>query len=174
MHRSDVVIGAVVTAVGVAAFATALQMSFFSRGIPGPGFFPTLLSAALGVLGLVLVAQGLRGRQPAIRAIGTVDPVEGNKRRGSNDDPAADPPRVSRTAAVWIGFVVAIPVLTLLGFVPAMIVLMAYLVLGVERRRSPGAVVAVLVVPMAAYLLFVDLLGIALPAGALGIGGLGL
>jgi hypothetical protein len=55
----------------------------------------------------------------------------------------------------------------LFGFVPATILLIAYLVLVIERIRNLKAVLVIVLVPVLAYVLFVLVLGVELPTSAL-------
>jgi len=172
MRRADVVFGLVVSAVGIAALAMAFHMRFYAGGAPGPGFFPVVCSAALIVLGLVLAGQSMRPSGGEIRAVGTVAPVESRRRNLSNkgDEPA----NPMRSVAVWLGYAVCVPLLGILGFVPTVALLVAYLLFVVERRRGFRSLCAAVAVPIATYLLFVDVLGIQLPTGMLGLGVLGI
>lgn len=168
MKSAECALGLGVGAVGVGAFAMALRMSFFAGGIPGPGFFPVLCSAALAVLGLILAWQSTQASLPEVRAVGRVEAAEHRRRKLSTNDPDEPDPR--RSLAVWGGYLATVPVLYVLGFTLAMMVLLAYLLVVVERRRSPQAIAAILLVPVAVYLLFVHLLGIDLPEGMTGPG----
>ncbi|HEX5405594.1 MAG TPA: tripartite tricarboxylate transporter TctB family protein, partial [Pseudonocardiaceae bacterium] len=78
--------------------------------------------------------------------------------------------RVMRAGSVWLCFAVAVPVLTYLGFVPAMAILIAVLLFGVERRLNWRALLVAVVVPVGVYELFVHLLSIPLPTGLIAIG----
>src|ERR1700743_1943704 len=169
MQRADVVAGTAVAAPGAFALVTALNLAFLSdSGVPGPGFFPTLLSGLLVVLGVVLGVTSLRKR-PATETGGET---------GAGDEaeqlPAADSPsgrsRVLRAGAVWVCFLLAVPILTYLGFVPAMAILVALLLFGVERRLDWRSLVVAVVVPVGVYELFVHLLSIPLPTGVIAIG----
>jgi putative tricarboxylic transport membrane protein len=165
MQRADVVAGTAVAALGAFALVTALNLAFLSdSGVPGPGFFPTLLSGLLVVLGVVLGVTSLRKR-PATE---TGDGGE------AEELTAADSPsgrsRVVRAGAVWVCFLLAVPILTYLGFVPAMAILVALLLFGVERRLNWRSLVVAVVVPVGVYELFVHLLSIPLPTGVIAIG----
>jgi hypothetical protein len=174
MRRADVVAGGVVALIGVGALVMALNLAFFSKdGTPGPGFFPVLLSAALGVLGAALAVSSLRPAPVQVRAVGDVTDVE-TAPPPDDEDGQTSWARMRKPALVGLAFVVALPLLTVLGFVVAMIALMAVLFYGVERRRGIGPAVAAIVVPIALYELFVELLGIQLPVGVFGLGVLGI
>ncbi len=66
------------------------------------------------------------------------------------------------------------PLLYVLGFTLAMMVLIAYLLFIVEGRRTISAVAAVIAIPAVTYVLFVNVLGISLPVGMFRLGVLGI
>lgn len=168
MQRADVVAGTVIAALGAFALVTALNLAFLSdSGVPGPGFFPTLLSGLLLLLGILLAATSLRSR-PAT-GVDSDEPA-----RQLPGEVAAEGPtgtaRVLRAGTVWLCFAISVPILTVLGFVPAMAILIAVVLFGVERRLNWRALVVAIVVPVAVYELFVHLLTIPLPVGLINIG----
>ncbi|HEY3747624.1 MAG TPA: tripartite tricarboxylate transporter TctB family protein [Pseudonocardiaceae bacterium] len=172
MQRADVVAGTAVAALGAFALVTALNLAFLSQsGVPGPGFFPTLLSGLLVVLGVVLAIMSLRGRQSG-NAEDT--DIEDEPTRHVPGELVTEGPtgraRVMRAGSVWLCFLIAVPVLTYLGFVPAMAILIAALLFGVERRFNWRSLVLAVVVPVGVYELFVHLLSIPLPTGVFVIG----
>lgn len=180
MQRADVVAGTVVAVLGAFALVTALNLAFLSdSGVPGPGFFPTLLSGLLVVLGVVLGATSALGRQRRGRARrdSDVDAADPAGRPSSGELTAAASPsgrgQVLRAGTVWVCFLVAVPILTFVGFVPAMAILIALLLFGVERRLNWRSLVVAVVVPVGVYELFVHLLGIPLPTGVLPLGPFG-
>jgi tripartite tricarboxylate transporter TctB family protein len=139
---------------GVVALIDASGLPMFGKhGVPGPGMFPTALSVAVAVLGLALLVVSIvrrvrRGRGPAgeLRVVG---------------------PELLRAGSVWVGLTACIALMGLIGFVPATILLIAYLVLMIERIRSFKAVLVIVAVPVLAYLLFVFVLGVDLPTSPL-------
>ncbi|HEX3786297.1 MAG TPA: tripartite tricarboxylate transporter TctB family protein [Pseudonocardiaceae bacterium] len=169
MHRADVVAGAAVAALGAFALVTALNLAFLSNsGVPGPGFFPTLLSGLLVVLGVLLAVFALRTRQVVASGPDTGDVTDVESAEG--EDEPSQGRRALRAGGVWLCFAVAVPVLTVLGFVPAMAILIAVLLFGVERRYSWRSLVLAVVVPVAVFELFVHVLTIPLPGGLLALG----
>jgi hypothetical protein len=172
VRKADFVFGIVVCLAGVGALILALQMRAFAGGIPGPGFFPVLVSSGLAVLGAILAWQSLQARGIEVRAVGPVSAVEARHRHLSTDDQGG--PSFLRTVAVWCGYVAMVPLLYFLGFTLTMMLLMAYLLFIVEGRRTVATAVAVIVVPAAVYSLFADLLQIDLPSGMLHLGVLGI
>jgi hypothetical protein len=164
----------VVALIGVGALLMALNLAFFAKdGTPGPGFFPVLLSSLLVVLGVALAIISRRPAPVEVRAVGAVADVEAAPAADDGGAPSSWA-GMRKPALVGLAFVVAVPLLTVVGFVVAMIALMAVLFYGVERRRGIGPAVAAVVVPVALYELFVELLGIQLPVGVLGLGFLGI
>lgn len=168
MQRADVVAGVAVAAFGALALVTALNLAFLSTsGVPGPGFFPTLLSALLLLLGVLLGVTSLRRRPEP-----TDDEAPSRQLPGElvEEVGPSGRTRVLRAGTVWLCFAVSVPILAVLGFVPAMAILIALVLFGVERRLNWRALVVAVVVPAAVYELFVHLLTIPLPVGLLNLG----
>jgi len=147
-------LGLVAAAFGGVALIDATGLDLFGdKGVPGPGFFPVFLSVAVILLGALQVAvsvargvrwgSGPRGQMAGVRA------------------------ELLRTAYVWGGFLVSIALMPLLGFVPAAMLLIAYLVVAVERIKGIKAVLVIVAVPLLAYALFVFVLGVDLPESSL-------
>jgi len=145
--------------VGVALLALAAwlgwhaaRLTYYSSLGPGPGFFPRWLCVALACLALVVIAQALRAPRAA---------------RAGEAGPSGS--ALARIAMVVAALALAGPALDILGFRAAMagVCLVVVLVLGC---RSPAQIaIAVLVGGPGAQLLFADALGVALPAGWLGL-----
>ncbi|WP_173636037.1 tripartite tricarboxylate transporter TctB family protein [Paramixta manurensis] len=174
MRRTDVILGIVVAIVGAAAFIIAWQLPFYANQVPGPGFLPLIVSTGLIILGAVLAIQGFRPGGPEVRAIGSVSPHE-HTTHGKLGPRETNAPYIPRkTIAVFAGYLVAVPLLPVFGFVVTGAVLMAWLLLGVEKRRGLTSWVALIVTPIVLYFLFVRLLGIALPVGMFHTGILGI
>jgi hypothetical protein len=182
MQRAELVAGGVVAAVGAFALVEALDLAFIAKnGVPGPGFFPTLLSGLLLALGVVLAVLSLRSQRvdsesplaPRIDGEAIASPAQ---RRAAVDEATGDGPvptqkaRVLRAGSVWLLFAVAVGVLSVLGFVPTIALLIAALLYGVERRRDWRPILVAVLVPVASYELFVHLLDIPLPTGLLLLG----
>jgi hypothetical protein len=203
MRRADLILGLVVAAVGAYALALALDLAMFSAtGQPGPGFFPRLISALLALLGLLLAAVSLRRRQPAAgehaapaASAGAATPAiaetataetaaagssadesaegEAEAKSGAEAEPASVR-RTLRAGTVWLCFALAMPLLALLGFVPAAAALVFVLLFGVEGRRNWRSVLVAIVIPVAASVVFTKLLSVPLPQGLLSHGPLGI
>jgi hypothetical protein len=147
-------LGAAAAAFGVIALVDASGLAVFGKkGVPGPGFFPIALSIALVALGLLLVTVSvLRGLRNGLGHAGQMQGVGAE---------------LLRAAGVWLGFLIGCALMPLIGFVPAAVLLVAYLVFGLERIRGIKAVVVVIAVPIVAYALFVFVLGVELPTSIL-------
>lgn len=157
--KQDLLVGAVVIVLGAWAFREALSMALFFSGAPGPGFFPLSISGLLILLGAGLVIQSVRpGR--ARRAVELATPDD-----DGNDEGPPNHKRVAMVAAGWIG---SIALIAYAGFVPAMIVLVLYLVLVVEGKRTWYAPLGTLLIPILSYIAFGLLLHVHLPVGPLG------
>lgn len=169
MQRADVVAGVAVAALGAFALVAALNLAFLSTsGVPGPGFFPTLLSGLLLLLGVLLGVTSLRTRP--VTATGDADEPTRHLPGEADADEPSGRVRVLRAGTVWLCFLISVPILTVLGFVPAMAILIAAVLFGVERRLNWRALVVAIVVPVAVYELFVHLLVIPLPVGVFNLG----
>ncbi|XBS71376.1 tripartite tricarboxylate transporter TctB family protein [Acerihabitans sp. KWT182] len=174
MRRADVAFGSVVAVVAAAVLVIAWQMPFYVNNVPGPGFLPRIVAAILLLLGVILIVQSLRPEIPEVRAVGAVNPLEA-KTHGK-PEPAVNTKDFfpKRTVAVFLGYVVSVPLFALIGFVLTGMLLMAYILLFIEKRRHYGAYIAIVAVPIVIYLLFVQVLGIELPNGLLNTGILGI
>ena len=157
--RQDLLVGAAVIALGAWAFLQALRMAFFYSGAPGPGFFPLFISGFLMLLGAVLVVQSVRPRREHLVTGGAMPGGE------SDEEGPANHKRVAMVAGGWI---VSIALIAYIGFVPAMAVLMLYLVLMVERKRTWYVPLGALLIPILCYIAFGLLLQVRLPVGPLG------
>lgn len=157
MRRLDLLTGLVTTVVGALAFWDASGLAMFGDShVPGPGFFPKILSGLLTVLGLALAGMALRDRDEAAADddLGTEEP--GPTRGG----------RV-RAFAVLVAFGVIAPLVAVVGYVPAMVLLVLVVLYGIERRRDFRSLVAALLIPVATYMLFAHAFSIPLPNGPL-------
>jgi Tripartite tricarboxylate transporter TctB family len=147
-------LGIVAAGFGVAALIDASGLPMFGKhGVPGPGLFPAALSAAVAALGLALAVVSIvrrvrHGRAPAGQMHGV-----GRE--------------FLRAGSVWVGLTATIAVMGLVGFMPAALLLIAYLVLVIERVRGLKAVLVIVAIPVLAYLLFVLVLGVELPTSVL-------
>jgi hypothetical protein len=152
----DFFTGLVTSVVGAGALWDAKNLHMFGENnVPGPGFFPKILAGLLVGLGLILAGIALRERE--------VEAVEVDEFAGEG------PTRSGRIRAfsVLIAFAVIAPLVAVIGYVPATMLLVLVVLYGIERRRDFRSLVVALVIPTATYLLFAHAFAIPLPAGPL-------
>ncbi|GIE94110.1 tripartite tricarboxylate transporter TctB family protein [Paractinoplanes rishiriensis] len=137
---TNVVTAAALVAVAVAVFLGSLALGVGSPARPGPGTWPLLVSAVLGVLGLALAGLARR----------------------TTDAERFTRPGLLVLAAVG-GMVVFVALLPVIGFeVPALLVAFAWMrFLGGESWLTAGVVSLATVAVF--YLLFVGLLSVPIP-----------
>jgi hypothetical protein len=152
MRKVDIIAAGVVIATCVFFLAESLAMEFYTEdGVPGPGFFPTLVLLLMIGCAVWLVGSRLAKKE--------------------EDLPAFERPTRSqfqRSFGAWLALFGSVLLTTLVGFVPAMFVLVAILLLVIERRRTLGTVATIVLTPLLAYFLFGWLLQVRLPTGLLG------
>lgn len=147
----NVVSGIIFLVLSGLVLVESLGLQFYAEGVPGPGFFPTLLAISLALGGAVLIVMSL------------VKPAE---ELGQFERPT--PVQAQRSLGVWLALLIAIFAVQFVGFVLAMFLLVAALMLFIERRRSIGSIVTIVLTPLLAYLLFGALLQVRLPTGLFG------
>lgn len=157
MRRMDFFTGLVTTVVGAGALWDARNLHMFGENnVPGAGFFPKILAGLLVGLGLILVGISLRERE--------TEPVV------EVDEFAGEGPTHSgriRAAAVLIAFAVMAPLVAVIGFIPATVLLILVVLYGIERRKDFRSLVAAFLIPTATYFLFAHAFAIPLPSGPL-------
>ena len=156
MRRMDFYTGLVTAAVGAApcGMPGACRCSA-STTSPGPGFFPKILAGLLVVLGLLLRGIALREHEPPSPTTETTPPG------GAARTAAARRPRV------LVAFAVIAPLVAVIGYIPAMVLLVLVVLYGIERRRDFRSLVVAVLIPIATYLLFAHVFAIPLPSGPL-------
>lgn len=152
LQQVDMGIGAIVVALALFVLVQSLQLDFYIDGIPGPGFFPTLLAVTLALAGVILAV---------ISFIGSKD--------SSEEFDAPSRAQVRRSLGVWLAVAGSVLLVSIAGFVLSMLVLAAALILGLERKRHLAGIAAVILIPLLAYVLFGVLLQVSLPTGVFGI-----
>jgi putative tricarboxylic transport membrane protein len=169
-RRADLILGVIVAALGAYALFLAMNLTLFSKEhVPGPGLFPTLIASGMLVLGVLLATLSTRDlvrwrhRVPADEPV--ADPLAEIVESGPSQ-----PRRVLRAGSVFACYAVTMPLMTILGFVPAAAVLVFLVLFGVEGRRNWRALAAAVLIPVAAFFLFVHLLTIQLPTGLIELG----
>ncbi len=150
-READAICGAVIAAAGVLVLVQSLQMTFYTDGVPGPGFFPALVAVALIVLGAACTVTRLRTAHDAAERF----------RLPSRQ-------QAGRSLSLWVAILAATLLIEPLGFPLAMLLLVAVILLVIEGRRGLGSVVTVIAIPVLAWLIFAELLQVPLPAGPFG------
>src|SRR4051794_35840848 len=157
MRRTDFYTGLVTAVVGAAATWDARDLSMFGdHDVPGPGFFPKILAGLLIVLGLLLAGIAVR-EKPRDSDVADHDPAPG----------AESGRRMLRPVAVLIVLGVIAPMVAVIGYIPAMILLVLVVLYGIERRRDFRTLLPAVLIPVATYVLFAHLFSIPLPSGPL-------
>jgi putative tricarboxylic transport membrane protein len=151
VRKVDIAAGVIFIACGALVLTESLPLNFYDEGVPGPGFFPTLLAIALAVTGGLLLFTRVRRPEAAL---------------GDFTPPSRT--QAQRSVGLWIAILVAVLAVGVVGFLVAMVLLVAVLMLAIERRRSPAAIATIVLTPLLAYLLFAQLLQVPLPAGLFG------
>lgn len=160
MRRMDFYLGLVTAVVGAAATWNAKHLSMFGEhSVPGPGFFPKILAGLLIVLGLLLAALAVRGHPEELHA----DGAEGS----DHGEAVTARRRFLRPVGVLIVFGVIAPLVAVIGYIPAMVLLVLVILYGIERRRDFRSLLAAVLIPVATYVLFAHLFAIPLPSGPL-------
>jgi Tripartite tricarboxylate transporter TctB family len=119
---------------------------------PGPGFFPALVSGILVVLGTALAVVWL---------------LSSRARRGEMTELSLERAHLIRAMTVWVLLAGFAAVIEPLGFLVAGELFVLVLLLFVDRIRTPGLAVTLLLLPPATYFLFATLLEVQLPTGEL-------
>ena len=151
MRKVDIAAGMIFMACGALVLTESLPLNFYAEGVPGPGFFPTLLAIALAVTGGLLLFTRLRRPEAAL---------------GEFALPSR--PQAGRSLGLWLAILVAVLAVDVVGFLLAMVLLVAVLMLGIERAPGLVAIATIVVTPLLAYLLFAQLLQVPLPSGLFG------
>jgi putative tricarboxylic transport membrane protein len=151
VRKVDMGVGAAIALIGAYSLTQALQLSFYEEGVPGPGFFPSLLGMLLIAGGLSLFVMRLKKSDAASEEFDLPSRLQAR-----------------RSLGVWVALLAAVSLVNVIGFVLAMVVLVAGVLLGIERRRNVAAVATIVLIPLLAYLLFAALLQVPLPTGLFG------
>jgi putative tricarboxylic transport membrane protein len=139
--------GLALVLVGLVAIIESRAFPLGSLHRPGPAFTPMLLAALLIVFGAVLAAMG--SASPRLAAVGWHE--------------------WRHAAAIFGACAFAAWGLERLGYRLTMAVVMAFLVLVVERRRWGLGLVLTVVVAWGSFYLFDSLLHVPLPRGPFGL-----
>jgi len=149
MRASDVVPATLMLALCAAIAFDTRRLSFWDETTPGPAFLPVWLAIAGAVLFLLRLAEARRAR--------------------------AAPPQwpdaaASGRIAKIFGAIVAVPLLApWLGLIPALALLVLFVVWFVLRQRLGPSLVTTAITTGLIYLVFVVWLGVALPKSPFGL-----
>ena len=151
MRTVDIVAGVILIALSGFVLIEGLGFEFYTEGVPGPGFFPILLAITIAVCGAILIVS---------RVVMPADSW------GEFERPTRS--QAQRSLGAWVALMVAVLLVSVVGFVVAMFFLVAVLLLVIERRRGWGTVATIVLTPLLVYLLFGYLLQVRLPVGLFG------
>lgn len=158
--------------IGVAFVAPGYGLDVDGERI-GPGFLPLVAGVGLALLSLVQLASQLRGAAAARRERGA-----GTEPHPATDtDPEESADVLGRTSAdrtrnmrlVTAAIVVTVLLIPVIGFLESFLLLLLFVSIVVERRPVLPAVAITLVAVTVVYVIFVVLLNVRLPMGALAL-----
>lgn len=124
-HTPDRVAAAVLLIFSLVVLVTSLGYGLFLDGQPGPGLFPAIVAAALGVVSVCWLVAGA-GKQT-----GTTEGLED----GHIEDSAIDRPGMKRIGFVVLWSVGPVVLLDSIGYLPAMVLYVGGLLVFVARVR---------------------------------------
>jgi putative tricarboxylic transport membrane protein len=151
LRKVDIISGMAITIFGVFFLLETLKLDYYTEGVPGPGFFPSVLALVVIATGILLIVTRLGKPEMSF---------------GEFDAPSRQ--QLNRSMGIWIALLVATLMVELIGFVLAMILLVAAILIGIERRRGITTLATIILIPLFAYLLFAGLLKVPLPTGIFG------
>lgn len=150
MRFSDVAPAACMLALSGAIALDTRGLSFWDDTTPGPAFLPVWLAVAGAVLFVLRLSEA--------RSLRAAVPVEWPDRAV-----------LGRVAIVFAGLI-AVPLLApFLGFVPALALLVGFVLLFVLRQALWPSLIAVTITVGLIYAIFVAWLGVPLPRGFLAL-----
>ena len=131
--RAELVLGVIVTAVGAYALSVALRLTLFGKNhVPGPGLFPTLITIGMLILGVLLAVLSVRDAVRS-RPASVAESVEATDDESAAEG-ASQRQRLLRAGIVFLCYAIVMPLMPILGFVPAAALLVLLVLIGVERR----------------------------------------
>lgn len=154
MREDDRACSLILLGIALAACLGAFQYEVGTLNNPGPGLFPLILGAVLGVLSLIILAGGVLAKRAATQG---AEPQEWRSILSKEAFYVV-------LALVGFGFL-----LVPLGFIVTTFAVFAALLRFVTNQKWPVVIIGALVLALGAYLVFDVLLGVPLPRGALGI-----
>lgn len=164
----------VLAVLGAAVFGTSFGYGILGEeGRVGPGLLPMVTGLLLLLLSGVQLLIRLQRHRQFRRTAPSSEPI---RREGRSSDPGADLDVLGRSGSqrvrqLWIVVVatpVAVLLIPLLGFLPAMGLLVLFVAAVVERRPPLAALAVTAVAVAAGYGVFVEFLDVPLPDGVVG------
>ena len=143
--KGNLFAGSALAAFGIYVISVAVRLPYVSESGPGPGFFPIWLGIGLTTFAAVLIYSSLRGSEskPLLQS-GTQ-------------------PLTARSLAGWVAVMIAIALLSWIGFALSFIVLTVVLIAGLERRPVLLAVGVGVGLAVVFHLIFVVALDVSMP-----------
>lgn len=125
-HTPDRVAAAVLLVFSLVVLVTSLGYGLFLEGQPGPGLFPAIVAAALGVVSVCWLVTGA-GKQTG--------PTEEGLEGDHLEDSAIDRPGMKRIGFVVLWSLGPVVLLDSIGYLPAMVLYVGGLLVFVARVR---------------------------------------
>jgi hypothetical protein len=148
-NTKDFYSGAALALFGLYVAAASLRFDYRGEEGPGPGFLPFWLGVAIFTLAVLLLVNS---QQAAPRAVPQPQSWSAE----------------SRALSAWLALMVAIWLSPIAGFSVSLLLLTVFIIARMERRSLWSATVVGLGLSVGFYVIFVVLLGLALPANPLG------
>jgi putative tricarboxylic transport membrane protein len=147
LRNGDVLSAAVLAALGVYIFTTALAWPYYNEDGPGPAFFPVWYGVILIVLSLALI----------------VITVVNQPKHEETDWQG-----VGRALITWLAFAICSALMGWLGFFVSFAILTFFMITFVFRQPPVKAVIVAVCASAGFYLIFPFALSVPLPTGVFG------
>ncbi len=147
--KGDLPAGLILIGLGIYIIQHALQFDYMNEYGPGPGFLPLWIGIGFVVLASALVVRTF------------LQPVSHEIVRGAWRERG-------RTLVIWLGLMIAIALLDVIGFIFSYALLSVFIIRVMERRSSLTTVAATLGGIFFFYMTFIFAFGVPLPVGPWG------
>lgn len=165
-RTQDLLSAGVLGAFGLVFLFAGRDLPITAQSVPGPGLFPLLIAVVTVVLAIALAVKTWRLPQGSAQSEAPNDTEGVESGTEFSDDEAA--PSMVRPLVVWLAVLGCVLILPSVGFLLSSVLLMAVLVVGIERKFDPISLITVVALPFACYEIFAVLLDVRLPTGLLG------